>query len=301
MPLLHDFRFADFNIAEATFDDAELDAFDARKLEELAERLLTDITAEMEEDIGSSDESVAQIKGHEQPLPGSVVGATAECLESRQSKTMGGTATDYIHQCSENVNIRGGVGVSLQSQKFKLSTIPSEIVRAKEIEDSSQDSVIGATTVYGTYDAKSDTIAVCTDDMDEPCNEIVEEIYSENKTDEIDDLRSILSASSSTQSPIRVDDNINRMKATDDCSSNVYLNSGISDCGYESGVASPPPNNTLSSPTALNLFVFNDNNNDIIPSTIALDESSGDLKSNYSDYYWPGSGGCLEELFPELI
>jgi len=56
--------------------------FDVKRLEELAESLLADITADLETGAGASSPAAAQDAGNAERLPGPMVGPAAERLES---------------------------------------------------------------------------------------------------------------------------------------------------------------------------------------------------------------------------
>lgn len=237
--VLCDFRLVDFDIAETSLDDTELDAC---KLEEFAEQLLTDISGDLDDSIATGNESIIEEDSKTDSLLESVVGSTTKCLESGQSN----------HNAITNSSLILNNDCSAQ------------------------------------YNTNTDTISVCSIDANDPFTEIVDEIYCESKNDS-NDLPTTPglewnSRLLSAQTEIDLEDKCNRMKGS--LLPNVYLNSNVSDCGYESGAGSP--HSTLSSQVAFDLSNFND-----------ADILTEIHENGNSEYYWPSNS--LGELFPDLI
>ncbi|XP_037888212.1 LOW QUALITY PROTEIN: uncharacterized protein LOC119636718 [Glossina fuscipes] len=144
--------------------------FDAGNLEELAESLLADITADLEADDRTSSESITQNSSGTERLLGSVVGTTTECLESSQHKNdnSGGIniadIKDYPQQSSD---------ITLENEG--LTCLRNDVTATTSTAD----------TVYGTYDAKTNSITIEMDDVAVPVDEAVEEIYSDDMSDNV--------------------------------------------------------------------------------------------------------------------
>ncbi|XP_013098552.2 LOW QUALITY PROTEIN: uncharacterized protein LOC106081256 [Stomoxys calcitrans] len=203
-------------------NDAE---FDAGKLEELAESLLADITAELEAGDRASNETSAEIAGGTERLFGSVVGPTAECLESSQHTSENGSSLINITtpankqintETHEQLNALPMPELKLENRLEKetcksnknnvtimdISKSPIAALTALDSKDTSIELVTTTTTeitpdtVYGTYDAKTNSITVVMDDVAVPVNEVVEEIYWDGeRASSADDM--IFSSSSS--------------------------------------------------------------------------------------------------------
>ncbi|KAI9582863.1 hypothetical protein GQX74_012080 [Glossina fuscipes] len=167
LPTLQDMLLPDNEIDNQSVDNKE---FDAGNLEELAESLLADITADLEADDRTSSESITQNSSGTERLLGSVVGTTTECLESSQHKNdnSGGIniadIKDYPQQSSD---------ITLENEG--LTCLRNDVTATTSTAD----------TVYGTYDAKTNSITIEMDDVAVPVDEAVEEIYSDDMSDNV--------------------------------------------------------------------------------------------------------------------
>uniref|UniRef100_A0A1B0ACV6 X-box-binding protein 1 n=1 Tax=Glossina pallidipes TaxID=7398 RepID=A0A1B0ACV6_GLOPL len=167
LPTLQDMLLSDNEIDDKSIDNKE---FDAGHLEQLAESLLADITADLEADDRTSSKSIAQNPSGTERLLGSVVGTTTECLESGQHKNDNSgrinikDIKDYPQQVSD---------ITLENEG--LTCLTNDVTATTSTAD----------TVYGTYDAKTNSITIEMDDVAVPVNEAVEEIYSDDMSDDV--------------------------------------------------------------------------------------------------------------------
>ncbi|XP_073812072.1 LOW QUALITY PROTEIN: X box binding protein 1 [Musca autumnalis] len=227
--LLYKICSYDIEIGEGTLDDAE---FDAGKLEELAESLLADITADLEASDRESDASTAEITGGTERLLGSVVGTTTECLESSKHTGQNGSGLNPQQQevTTATTTTSSYMLPSLQTPELTLeskletencqvvspttstaTTSTPAITNTLTAPEATAPSSIPPDTVYGTYDAKTNSITVVMDDVAVPVNEVVEEIYwdsgangsnaSSNNGDNDDDVDMIYTSTSASCSP----------------------------------------------------------------------------------------------------
>lgn len=159
-------------LSDNEIDDKSIDnkEFDAGNLEQLAESLLADITADLEADNRTSSESIAQNPSGTERLLGSVVGTTTECLESGQHKNdnSGGINIKDIKDDPQQVS-----DITLENEG--LTCLTNDVTATTSTAD----------TVYGTYDAKTNSITIEMDDVAVPVNEAVEEIYSDDMSDDV--------------------------------------------------------------------------------------------------------------------
>lgn len=296
-------------------DDEE---FDARRLEELAESLLADITADLETGDGTCDEAHAQIAGDAERLPGSMVGSTAECMESGGNRADGLNRDDETKAQSILMHITPTPAAAKSSPcAQQVSKINENLQRkstlAKAATSSAQTKITSTTvsaatflqsatpdTVYGTYDAKTNSITIVMDGDAVPVNEAVEEIYGEGVSAG-DDTDVIMKCPPPATSPSQVYLNvINATEESDDeatshldfepmekflrprhlkaispmAKSPVSVHSVNSDHGYESVIGSPA-STTLAQ----------------------LDTDTGPMLDD-EDFPWESN---FDELFPNLI
>ncbi|XP_037821905.1 LOW QUALITY PROTEIN: uncharacterized protein LOC119610662 [Lucilia sericata] len=188
-------------------DDAE---FDAGKLEELAESLLADITADLEASDRACNAPAAETSSGTERLFGSMVGSTAECLESGQHKIsyngscLEAIATETTTPTNQTISNHHN---SLQTPELTLENkFDKETTTALQtpatintttalittvLPDNSATATVTPDTVYGTYDAKTNSITIVMDDVAVPVSEAVEEIYCDgvaaasSSTDEV--------------------------------------------------------------------------------------------------------------------
>lgn len=140
--------------------------FDATKLEELAESLLADITADMEGSHPQGHTDATEDAGIAERLSGPVVGTTSEILESGQ----------FTNSCCASSSDSGiCLKTNEDTQSSLINTITSD-------EQQSQDTAAGE-TIYGTYDEKTNSITIVVGDADDAVamNEAVEEVYCEGE------------------------------------------------------------------------------------------------------------------------
>lgn len=302
-------------------DDEE---FDARRLEELAESLLADITADLEAGTGTCDEAPAQIAGDPERLSGSMVGPAAECMESGGNRA-GGLNHPTINEdetkaksilmhittpaTAKSSPSAGQVSkINENLQQRKLTTAKGAISSLAPTKSTSTTVSAAAflqsatpDTVYGTYDAKTNSITIVMDGDAVPVNEAVEEIYGEGVSAGDDTTDVIMKCPPPATSPSQVYLNvINATEESDDeatshldfepmekflrprhlkpispiAKSPVSVHSATSDHGYESVIGSP------ASTTLAHL--------DTDASTMLDDE----------DFPWESN---FDELFPNLI
>lgn len=254
--------------------------FDARRLEELAESLLADITADLEAGDRAGDDPPPKTPGGTECLPGSVVGTTTKCLESCEN-----IETDNSNSIKEKLETEA-------SSQETLNGNCEEDTPPLTIELPQTDTT--PETVYGTYDAKTNSITIVMDDGSAPVNEAVEEIYCDGVEPPIGD--DVIECPTPVASPSQVYLNINCDTDDDDddilnfdpiskflCpkrplvsplgKSPVHsIHSANSDHGYESIIGSP------------------------IQTPLALTE---DTFEEMEDFSWHDNS--FNELFPTLI
>ncbi|KAH8386015.1 hypothetical protein KR200_002368 [Drosophila serrata] len=269
-------------------DDEE---FDVKRLEELAESLLADITADLETGAGESSPDAAQDTGKAERLPGPVVGSATERLESggHRADGLSNAKAPLEHSVSLNVQV-----LEVNGNPQQASTAPASTTTTATITATAAASLLQATpdTVYGTYDAKTNSITIVMDGDAVPVNEAVEEIYCDGVTAGDEDTTDvIMKCPPPATSPSQV--YLNVVNATEDDSDDessfdpiqrflcpqvkaisplakspaLSLHSATSDHGYES---------ILGSPTSTAL-------------TLPIDEEDFPWQSNF------------DELFPSLI
>lgn len=293
-------------------DDEE---FDARRLEELAESLLADITADLEASSGTCRQAAAKDASDPERLPGSVVGTPAECMESSghradgindhikaQPVTICTTALTNTHSTDNNKN-RPPMQVStINGNIQKKATATTTPTSTKTISAAAFLQSATPDTVYGTYDAKTNSITIVMDGDAVPVNEAVEVIYGEgvsagddNTTDAI--MKCPLPATSPSQVYLNVinatddsDDEATshlnfepiekflcpRIKAISPLAKSpaLSMHSATSDHGYESVIGSPTSttlshlDNDIAMATEDEEFPWESNFDELFPSLI---------------------------------
>lgn len=266
-------------------DDEE---FDVRRLEELAESLLADITGDLETGPGESCSAAAEDTGKPERLPGSMVGSTTERLESSGHRTgcLDKDSEDTVKEHSLTVPVLELNGNKQQTEMPVATTTTIKTEAAAPIA-----SVMQGTpdTVYGTYDAKTNSITIVMDGDAVPVNEAVMEIYSDGVTAGDDATDVVMKCPPPATSPSQV--YLNVVNATEDSDDESFesferflcprvkaisplakspalsLHSATSDHGYESILGSPSST----------------------PLTLPMDEE---------DFAWQSN---FDELFPSLI
>uniref|UniRef100_A0A1L8EII2 X-box-binding protein 1 n=1 Tax=Haematobia irritans TaxID=7368 RepID=A0A1L8EII2_HAEIR len=225
LPTLQDMLLPDIEIDEGALNDAE---FDAGKLEELAESLLADITADLEACDREGNETSAQVTSGTERLLGPMVGTTTECLESSQHTSQNGCGLSTTITPTTNTDTQNQVP-ALQIPDLLLESnlenennnnnddnvtmkevSPMITLTASESKPSANATTTEITpdTVYGTYDAKTNSITVVMDDVAVPVNEVVEEIYWDGeRSSSTEDM--IYSSSAGVASPSQVFLNVN--------------------------------------------------------------------------------------------
>ncbi|XP_017072967.1 LOW QUALITY PROTEIN: uncharacterized protein LOC108109095 [Drosophila eugracilis] len=264
-------------------DDEE---FDVKRLEELAESLLADITADLETGSGASCPAASEDAGNAERLLGPVVGPAAERLESDGHRADGlnkDQDQDHDHKHTVSLNVR----------MLEMDGNPQETASTTStITATASASFLQATpdTVYGTYDAKTNSITIVMDGDAVPVNEAVEEIYCDGVTAGDDSTDVIMKCPPPATSPSQV--YLNVVNATDDsddeCSFDpierflrprvkaisplakspaLSLHSATSDHGYESILGSPM-STALTLPTEEEDFPWESNFDELFPSLI---------------------------------
>ncbi|XP_034105471.2 LOW QUALITY PROTEIN: uncharacterized protein LOC117568754 [Drosophila albomicans] len=270
-------------------DDEE---FDARRLEELAESLLADITAELETSGGQCDPPAPKEASEPERLPGSVVGTTAECMESGGDRVNGlnseEKATTTIENSSPSVQQMSHINGNLQKKTTTKATTPTTISAATFLQSATPD------TVYGTYDAKTNSITIVMDGDAVPVNEAVEVIYGEGVSAGDDTTDVIMKCPQPATSPSQV--YLNVINATEDSDDETMshlnfepinrflcprvkaisplakspaqsMHSATSDHGYESVLGSPT-STTLANLDTDDDFPWESNFDELFPSLI---------------------------------
>lgn len=269
--------------------------FDASKLEELAESLLADIAADMEASDGASNENDAKVASNAERLSGSVVGPKTKCLESSQhTNTQSVSLNDPKWSSTKNDAKRlqnkppapidelkaepnSKPTIALPTTKPAITT-DKEIFRIQQAIDINS---IPPDTVYGTYDAKTNSITIVMDDDAVPVNEAVEEIYSDGVTPQTsDEIKYPTPATTPSHVFLNVvddsDDDFNfdpierflRPKCPLAKSPAPSLHSTASDHGYESIIGSPTSTATEQFDTSVEDFCWQDSFNDLFPSLV---------------------------------
>ncbi|XP_050326497.1 uncharacterized protein LOC126756996 [Bactrocera neohumeralis] len=275
--------------------------FDASKLEELAESLLADIAADMEAGDGACNENVAKVASNAERLPGSVVGTKTECLESSQhtNTQQSVSLNDTTWTSSRKNDAKRLQNKSPTAINDELKTMPNsnptiasattttttptittdnEIFRIQQATDIH---TIPPDTVYGTYDAKTNSITIVMDDDAVPVNEAVEEIYCDGVTPQMgDEIKYPTPATTPSHVFLNVvddsDDDFNfdpierflRPKRPLAKSPAPSLHSTASDHGYESIIGSPTSTATEQFDASVEDFGWQGSFNDLFPSLI---------------------------------
>lgn len=254
--------------------------FDARRLEELAESLLADITADLEAGDRTCNEPTTETPSGAECLPGSVVGTATECLEPCEN-----SETDNSDSIKQKLDTNDNLQERLNGNCEE--DMPSLSIELPHMDISTPE------TVYGTYDAKTNSITIVMEDGSTPVNEAVEEIYCDGVEPPAGD--DVIECPSPAASPSQVYLNINCDSDDDDdilnfdpistflCPKRPIVSplgkspvhsvySTNSDHGYESIIGSP------------------------VQSTLPLTE---DTFEEIEDFSWHDSS--FNELFPALI
>ncbi|XP_039481084.1 LOW QUALITY PROTEIN: uncharacterized protein LOC120445042 [Drosophila santomea] len=263
-------------------DDEE---FDVKRLEELAESLLADITADLETGAGASSPAASEDAGNAERLLGPMVGPAAERLESDGHRA-NGLKVEQKQETEHKVNLNVQV-LEINGNPQNPTAAP----RTATIRATAAASLLQATpdTVYGTYDAKTNSITIVMDGDAVPVNEAVEEIYCDGVSAGDDSTDVIMKCPPPATSPSQV--YLNVMNATDDSDDESFdpidrflrprvkaisplakspalsLHSAISDHGYESILGSPM-SAALTMPADEDDFPWESNFDELFPSLI---------------------------------
>lgn len=266
-----------------TFQDMLLidEEFDVSKLEELAESLMADIEADLENNNGSGNENDAKITSSSERLLGPVVGTKTECLESSKHTNTRSNSLNNSEWTSPIQTDAIRLQTNLPAATQELTGLSdSSIVIASAAPCTIQQGKFsdGPTspldTVYGTYDAKTNSITIVMDDDAVPVNEAVEEIYCDgvapSNSDEIKYPTPMASPSHVFLNVVDDSDDEpflrpNRPLAKSPAPS---LHSAVSDHGYESIIGSPTSTATEHFDTSAEDFDWQGNFNDLFPSLI---------------------------------
>lgn len=150
--------------------------FDATKLEELAESLLADITADMERSHPEGHTDATQDEGIAERLSRPVVGTTSEIMESSQ----------YTSECCNNSCSDSDSGICLIDSQL-ISPDPDQTTTKTTITQTTSAQLTQqldtSETIYGTYDEKTNSITIVVGDAADAVamNEAVEEVYCEGE------------------------------------------------------------------------------------------------------------------------
>lgn len=153
-----------------------LEEFDASRLEELAESLLADVITDLAEDVAPGSGGAAACQGAAKRLLERVVGTQPEQLESTEDR---GNADGHLDAASVSI-IDNHHHLQQQNQHSIITpnttlfenqklTDHNTIIPTIEEEDSE-------TTLYGTYDEKTNCITIVMPDENIPLDEAVEEV-----------------------------------------------------------------------------------------------------------------------------
>ncbi|KAH8372857.1 hypothetical protein KR009_006593 [Drosophila setifemur] len=265
-------------------DDEE---FDVRRLEDLAESLLADITANLETSPGEGGSVAAEDASYSERVPGSMVGSAAERLESSRHRA-GGLDKKEEPKQEHSLNLQ----VLEVNGNPQQALAPTSTISKATISATSVTSLLQTTpdTVYGTYDAKTNSITIVMDGDAVPVNEAVEEIYCDGVTAGDDATDVVMKCPPPASSPSQVYLNmVNATVDSDDESSfdpierflcprvkaisplakspALSLHSATSDHGYESILGSPT-SAALTLPGDEEDFAWQSNFDDLFPSLI---------------------------------
>lgn len=142
---------------------------DETKLEDFAESLLADITADLEKSLREGDPVATEDSSKAEQLFGSLVGTTTEIMESTSSTTT---------TISNSVCIKNDLEVK------KKDEIPcKKQSKRKNIKNDS--TISDPETLYGTYDEKTNSITIVMPDGSVPVQEFVEEIICDDQSESI--------------------------------------------------------------------------------------------------------------------
>ncbi|KAH8358228.1 hypothetical protein KR084_008803 [Drosophila pseudotakahashii] len=267
--------------------------FDVKRLEELAESLLADISTDLEAGAGASCPAAAEDAGDAERLFGPVVGSAAECLESDGHRSDGLKEEQDQDQQEQEHEHTISLNVQVLEMNGNPQTAAAPASTTATIKATAVASLLQATpdTVYGTYDAKTNSITIVMDGDAEPVNEAVEEIYCDGVTAGDDSTDVIMKCPPPATSPSQV--YLNVVNATDDSDDDessfdpierflrprvkaisplakspaLSLHSATSDHGYESILGSPM-STALTLPTDEEDFPWESNFDELFPSLI---------------------------------
>ncbi|CAD7088922.1 unnamed protein product [Hermetia illucens] len=181
-----------------------LEDFDASKLEELAESLLADITADMERGNPPCVPDDAKSPSRTERLPGSVVGSSAEHLEPSEDSSM----------------------YSIKPVEKPTKSAPQKLNSLSTVADPE--------TLYGTYDEKTNSITIVMPDGDISVEEAVEVVCD---TPDEEDVMMDSTSSSAVDAFDPIKEFLCPKEPVVEAKSPLSTHS-ISDCGYES-IGSP--------------------------------------------------------------
>lgn len=228
-----------------------LDDLDGKRLEELAESLLADVTTCLEDDVTGSSITAAQGESDAKPLFGPMVGTKTEELEPCQD-TNGSlsTPTRRSKPVKKDLNIcvlpSSDSALYLSQENLPINQIDTTSAPIFSTTDNLKENTITSITdstkvnehsfyadddtLYGTYDEENNCITIVLPDEDiSNFEEVIEEAIC---SDEDDEYISITSPNSN---------NILCLTKQDNEVKSPYSTMTDRDSAYDSLIGSPPP------------------------------------------------------------
>lgn len=152
-----------------------LEDFDASRLEELAESLLADVITDLASDAAPGSGGTTPYEGTAKRLLERVVGTQSEQLESTQDSGyadshLGSMTIDDAPQQNHSIITPDMTQFVNQTPETKSVDPTKQITMMMPIEEDSE------TTLYGTYDEKTNCITIVLPDENMPLDEAVEEV-----------------------------------------------------------------------------------------------------------------------------
>lgn len=159
-----------------------LEQIDPKGLEELAENLLENVTADFESNASTSNTSIASIESTTKSMFGSLVGTETEDMESSENRNESVVMKFELNNTSIKQEI---IDYTLPNDLFSCDTIENSMHNNSQdnenIIETNNDSIDVDNTVYGTYDEQKHCITIISSN-DEITNydEIIEEVVSDD-------------------------------------------------------------------------------------------------------------------------
>lgn len=148
-----------------------LEDFDASRLEELAESLLADVITDLATDSAPGGPGNATHEGTAERMPGRMVGTQPEQLESAQdSRDADGRLDCQLAAEPSNTEQNNNNNYLSNTDAVVAPSVEQQIVEPMPIQEDSE------TTLYGTYDEKTNCITIVLPDENIQLDEAVEEV-----------------------------------------------------------------------------------------------------------------------------